>query len=80
MANPHTPRVSSILNEIKLLTVEEIVALRDALIDEFGDLPPGSGVREPRNPRAPLGESGVALALPEETDEETETGPGTWTE
>ena len=56
----YTRKVLNIAALIRGLTLGELLALRETLGDDFG-LPPGAGVREPRNP-SPLGGEGAAYA------------------
>jgi hypothetical protein len=52
----YTPEVKRIADAVRKLTVAEMVALRDALAQDFRILPPDIGVREPApEPRPSLG-------------------------
>lgn len=53
-----TPTVKRLADEIRELTVGEMLALKQALAEDI-DLPPPAGVREPRRPKPSAGGSGL---------------------
>lgn len=57
----YTPAVKKIAESIRKLTVGEMVALRDALANDFDILPPDIGVREPRPSKPPSNSDAIEL-------------------
>ena len=65
--------VEHLIRLIGALSMNELVLLNERLRDEFGFGGPDIGVREPCNPRTPLGSSAVAVEFEERLplDEDT---------
>jgi len=57
----YTPAVKKAAEQVRKLSVGELVALRDALAQDFDILPPDIGVREPRRPSPSGGREGALI-------------------